>query len=859
MAEEQKIGRAVVEVDADATGLSAGLASAEQTVRRFDKEMERAGKSIAGAYQGVGEAGAQSAEKVDAASQRVLRALEREVIMRERGRAGWLEYQAAQKGVGAEAAPLIDRLRASEAAVGKVGMSAKQTAQAMRLLPAQITDIVTGLVSGQPAYLVAIQQGGQLKDSFGGITPTIRALLSTLSPLRIALGVTGTAIAAIAYATVAASREIRDFDRALVMSGNMVGKTTDQLRDMAREVGSVTGSRSQAAAAIAEIAKAGIVTGETMDKVAESIVRASQVTGKSAKELVGELSRLEHDPVRASIELNKEYRHLTASIFEQIIAFQKSGDMAAAAHLAQSAYLGSLVTKSEELTKRLGWIERGWNAIKAAASDAISAAMSAGADGPADKLRNTEKALANARELAARGDKTAAQRVRELEVSVEAFRKAVAAEEEAASKQGEATRKEQEAVAKLIADYRNLTRTVAERTSEGERLLRQYKEREALMRGELDADSKLGSAAQDRVRLESRLAEIKERGSLSADEKSLVAQESLLRAQLARNEALEQEVEMRRLISDALARDERREQQAKDRSAALTQNLQNMLDARRAQQSSQLLGLGDSSEAMRRIQEQFQIRREFSRVLAQETTRAARDGMLGSEAYDESVRKIQSALDTALEDHRRYYAAIDAARANAEQGMSKGVGDYLDTATNVVKQTADAFTGGFRQAEDALTKFVTTGKGGIRELVDFVRSEVIRMSIQRLVTVPLAQMLMGLGGPSAGAMSPAQQLAAGVRPMASGGVLSGPTLIPTSSGTALAGEAGYEAVLPLARGPDGVLGVKSGGSSSGDVHIAVNIDSRTDRAEVAMLARRGVESALAKVMDARRRGTPGMI
>ena len=197
--------------------------------------------------------------------------------------------------------------------------------------------------------------------------------------------------------------------------------------------------------------------------------------------------------------------------------------------------------------------------------------------------------------------------------------------------------------------------------------------------------------------------------------------------------------------------------------------------------------------------------------------------------------------------------------AEARSHARAACGHYLDTATNVVKQTADAFTGGFRQAEDALTKFVTTGKGGIRELVDFVRSEVIRMSIQRLVTVPLAQMLMGLGGPSAGAMSPAQQLAAGVRPMASGGVLSGPTLIPTSSGTALAGEAGYEAVLPLARGPDGVLGVKSGGSSSGDVHIAVNIDSRTDRAEVAMLARRGVESALAKVMDARRRGTPGMI
>ncbi|WP_315897196.1 phage tail length tape measure family protein, partial [Streptomyces sp. P9(2023)] len=50
----------------------------------------------------------------------------------------------------------------------------------MRNVPAQITDITTSLIGGQPAYLVAIQQGGQLKDMFGGIVPAARALASTL-------------------------------------------------------------------------------------------------------------------------------------------------------------------------------------------------------------------------------------------------------------------------------------------------------------------------------------------------------------------------------------------------------------------------------------------------------------------------------------------------------------------------------------------------------------------------------------------------------------------------------------------------------------------------------------------------------
>ncbi len=49
-----------------------------------------------------------------------------------------------------------------------------------------------------------------------------------------------------------------------------------------------------------------------------------------------------------------------------------------------------------------------------------------------------------------------------------------------------------------------------------------------------------------------------------------------------------------------------------------------------------------------------------------------------------------------------------------------------------------------------------------------------------------------------------------VQPFAEGGVVAQPTLFPLARGLGLIGEAGAEAVLPLARGPDGTLGVKSG-------------------------------------------------
>ncbi len=38
----------------------------------------------------------------------------------------------------------------------------------MRTLPAQFTDIVTQLAGGQNPFLIMLQQGGQISDSFGG-------------------------------------------------------------------------------------------------------------------------------------------------------------------------------------------------------------------------------------------------------------------------------------------------------------------------------------------------------------------------------------------------------------------------------------------------------------------------------------------------------------------------------------------------------------------------------------------------------------------------------------------------------------------------------------------------------------------
>lgn len=64
-----------------------------------------------------------------------------------------------------------------------------------------------------------------------------------------------------------------------------------------------------------------------------------------------------------------------------------------------------------------------------------------------------------------------------------------------------------------------------------------------------------------------------------------------------------------------------------------------------------------------------------------------------------------------------------------------------------------------------------------------------------------------------------------VMPFANGGVVSQATYFPMRGGTGLMGEAGPEAILPLARGADGSLGVRSDGGASRPVQVVMNIST----------------------------------
>jgi phage-related minor tail protein len=145
-----------------------------------------------------------------------------------------------------------------------------------------------------------------------------------------------------------------------------------------------------------------------------------------------------------------------------------------------------------------------------------------------------------------------------------------------------------------------------------------------------------------------------------------------------------------------------------------------------------------------------------------------------------------------------------------------------------------------RLADSFGSKLVTSLAGAVvhgRKLSDVFRGLALSMANQALSMAikPLGNLLGGLFANAKGNV---------VTPFAAGGVVNSPMLFPMRNGTGLMGEAGPEAIMPLARGSDGKLGVRGGGSSS---HITVNISTpdlqgfKQSQAQVAAMVARAVE------------------
>jgi phage-related minor tail protein len=366
--------------------------------------------------------------------------------------------QDAAKAAAAEQKRLADAARAAAAAASlapatqqleRLGMTAKATSAALRQVPAQFTDIVVSLQGGQAPLTVLLQQGGQLKDVFGGIAPAFRALSNYVVGLINPLTMAAAAIGTIGLAWYKGAAESEAFNKALILTGNYAGLTTTKLVALQTTVAAATGGTKGAAAeALTAFAASGQLASTNYAKFAEVAVRAQKELGTSVGDTVKIFEDLGKEPLKASLKLNESTNYLTVSIYRQIKALEEQGKTAEAAALAQNSYADATNQKLAKVTENLGYMESAWRVATKGAKNFWDAALNVGRDAdPVAQLReklNAAEGALGASKSRGDGDGTITRRealVRGLQQQLALMEKGAGYEAQSAAYQAQAAQR----------------------------------------------------------------------------------------------------------------------------------------------------------------------------------------------------------------------------------------------------------------------------------------------------------------------------------------------------------------------------------------------------------------------------------
>ncbi len=258
---------------------------------------------------------------------------------------------------GAAAANAAAAIKNVEA---QTGMTAKGMSAALRTVPAQFTDIITSLQGGQPALQVLLQQGGQLKDTFGGILPAAKALggyiVGLLNPFTLLAG----AAALVGVAFMTGREEVARTERALIMSGNAAGVTSDQMSALAASIDEMGGTQSRAAEVLLQMAAAGIKGATALQSVTNTAIQLERAGGPAVEDTVKAFASLGKEPVQASLELNKTTNYLTLALFQQIKALEDQGRASEAAAMAQTAFDDAMKSRIPQMEAQLNGLGKLW-------------------------------------------------------------------------------------------------------------------------------------------------------------------------------------------------------------------------------------------------------------------------------------------------------------------------------------------------------------------------------------------------------------------------------------------------------------------------------------------------------------------
>lgn len=866
-----------IALSADASGVEAGVGKAKRSLADLGVAAVTEGKKAADGINSIGKGSDTSAAKLDASTKNMIGSIQRTTAALEAGgRSGskYFETLAAQRGidptalkpylaqldaVNAKQAAAKTALEATAPALASVGMSARATAAAMRGVPAQFTDIFTSLQGGQAPLTVFLQQGGQLKDMFGGLGPAARALGGYVASLVTPLTLAAAGVGVLAYAYYQASQRNLEFNKALITTGNYAGTTAGQLEALSRKISDTIGTQGQAADALTALAATGRIAGESLEQVATAIVAQNKGAGTAIKELVAEYVKLAEEPTKASAKLNESLNYLNLATYERIRALEDQGRQEEAAALAQSTYATAAIARFKQVQEQAGLLSRALSGLKGVATgmwEAVAGGLaSIGAQQTAaEKLIDAQRKLNYLKQNGGTSEALANAQSDVSSLSRQAIR-----DQDNAAAEADRARTEQLKIAtsQRLADQKRATRDrAAQRKDEIDQLKRdalivgmakdEYDQRaaainekykdpkgpkpkafqddaamkfletlrqtEASLAAQLAGEEKLTGEQREQVKFQQLIADLKDKKILTAEQKSLLANKDSISAQLEKNVGLSNQIKFEEKIADIVKKSATDAAEFARQMEAVNISMQSAQEGRNEQSSRSLSAFGLGDRARQEVEAQRSIRNEYQRYITQITKQAAEKNQLGSDAYSDEVSKIKEALDNALTAQTAYFDALKSKQADWKNGATTALANYVDSVNNVAEATNRALTDGFKGAEDALVNFVTTGKLSFSSLANSIISDLARIAIQQSITKPLASSLLSaLGGSSdsSGGTDVLGAFISGLSARAAGGPVTGGTPY-------LVGEKGPEVFVPGATGsivPNNALGGSSGGDT----------------------------------------------
>lgn len=430
-----------------------------------------------------------------------------------------------------------DALEKTQAQLGKTSQSAAQTANAMRMIPAQMTDIVVGLSTGQSPFMVLMQQGGQLKDMFGGIGPAIKGVGTYVMGLVNPYSVAAASVGLLTYAVYQNRQEI---DAATKIATSSLGANGDAAERLALNMVAISDK-----------------TGQTIDEVGSMFI----TTNDGASEAINKLIDVgfSYDEARTKVAQYKDsanFTALNADIDQHRREILKIGDSWTAAAIEvknyytaadkgrQNVALGGAIDPTMRFIGQALDLQTTMNTLTIEGNKAVKNSVDwinkeyLAADRVAGAEARLKEARAQSRKIAFSGNKEAIEQANALIAVREK-------ELEQAKKAGQPKTHKEKAYTEDAAT----------------RLLDQINQQTAAMQSQLDASDKLNSATQARIKFEQQIADLKSKTQLTADQKSILSRSDEILQAYKQQEALQNSVktldDYRKMQEQVKTKDER--------------------------------------------------------------------------------------------------------------------------------------------------------------------------------------------------------------------------------------------------------------------------------------------------------------